>query len=55
MLLFVAVLLGIAVEIGQHFLTTTRQADFWDAVANSIGSLMGIVAISFLFKIKTRA
>jgi VanZ family protein len=51
-LVFIAIVLGIAVEIGQHFLTTTRQADVWDAVANSIGSVIGILAVSFLFKIK---
>ena len=28
-LVFFAILFGIAIEIGQHLLTTTRQADFW--------------------------
>jgi VanZ family protein len=45
-----AVLFGIAVEIGQHFLTTTRQADVWDVVANTIGSIAGILVSIPLFE-----
>lgn len=38
-----AVLLGILVEILQGLLTTTRQPDVWDAVANSVGALLGLI------------
>lgn len=38
-----AVLLGVLVEILQGLLTTNRQPDVWDAVANSFGALIGAV------------
>ena len=49
-----AILLGIAIEIGQHFLTTTRQADVWDVVANTIGSMVGIWVSIFIFESDTK-
>lgn len=52
LLFLVAVLLGIGVEFGQHFLTTSRQGDVSDAVANTIGSLIGIIVVSSVFKMK---
>ncbi len=36
-----AVILGVIIEILQGLLTTNRQADVWDAVANSFGALIG--------------
>lgn len=39
------VLLGIGLEIAQGLLTTTRQMDPWDALANSVGVLAGLVTV----------
>jgi VanZ family protein len=39
------VLLGIGLEIAQGLLTTTRQMDPWDALANSIGVLAGLAIV----------
>lgn len=36
-----AVVLGVIIEILQGLLTTNRQSDVWDAVANSFGALIG--------------
>lgn len=38
-----AVLLGVLIEILQGLLTTNRQPDVWDAIANSLGALIGAV------------
>lgn len=51
-LVVVAILFGILMELFQHFFTTTRQADFWDVVANTLGSLMGIIVVSSVFKME---
>jgi VanZ family protein len=39
------VLLGIGLEVAQGLLTTTRQMDPWDALANSAGVLAGIATV----------
>jgi VanZ family protein len=49
MLVLVSVFFGIAIEFAQKYLTTTRQADIWDVVANSTGSLIGIFVATKLF------
>ena len=41
-----AVFLGICVEIGQSCLTETRQGDALDALANSVGAIVGILICS---------
>ena len=44
-LLFAAiglVLLGVGIEIAQDALTTTREMDVWDAVANTFGVIAGM-------------
>lgn len=47
----IAIFLGVLIEILQGLLTTTRQPDVWDAVANSFGSLMGaIVSYKIVYK-----
>ena len=51
-LVLIAISFGILIEILQHFFTTTRQADIWDALANTIGSLIGIAVMSAVFKTK---
>lgn len=38
------VALGIGIEIAQDVLTTTRQMDAWDALANTCGVLLGIAS-----------
>ncbi|MEO8235185.1 MAG: VanZ family protein [Flavobacterium sp.] len=49
-LVIISIFFGIAVEFAQKYLTTTRQADIWDVVANSIGTLVGIFVATKLFK-----
>jgi VanZ family protein len=39
------VLLGVALEFAQGLLTTTRQMDVWDALANSAGVLAGLATV----------
>jgi VanZ family protein len=39
------VLLGIALEFAQGALTTTRQMDWHDALANSVGVLAGMATV----------
>ncbi len=51
-LVIIAILLGILIEIGQSILTTTRQADILDVVANSLGALIGIYAVSIFYQSK---
>jgi VanZ family protein len=41
-LVIISIFFGIAIELAQKYLTTTRQADAWDVVANSIGSIVGV-------------
>ncbi|CAM3262433.1 VanZ-like domain-containing protein [Aequorivita lipolytica] len=41
-LIILLLLYGIIVEILQHLLTVSRQADIYDIAANLIGSLLGI-------------
>ena len=40
-----AILYGIIIEILQGVLTKTRQADFYDVVANSLGAIVGCVVL----------
>ena len=49
-LVIISIFFGIAIEFAQKYLTTTRQADVWDVVANSSGSLVGIFVARKLFK-----
>jgi len=44
-LLFAAiglVLLGVGIEVAQDALTTTREMDVWDAMANTLGVIAGM-------------
>jgi len=38
--------LGILIELLQQTFTTTRKADIFDVIANSVGSLLGILVIT---------
>lgn len=46
-LFFLAIIYGIIIELLQKYFTTSRMADLWDVVANSIGCICGLV----LFKV----
>ena len=51
-LVFISISLGIVIELVQGYFTTTRQADVWDAIANSVGSIVGILLASNIYKVK---
>lgn len=42
---------GILIELLQNYLSTTRNADYLDVVANIVGSLLGLLLILFLEKV----
>lgn len=44
-----AIFLGIFVEFGQKYFTTTRQLDVLDLIANSIGALLGFLLSKIVF------
>lgn len=44
-IVFIAILYGIIIEVLQGVLTQTRQADFYDALANSLGALVGYAVL----------
>ena len=43
--LILSLIFGIAIELCQHYFTTTRTADINDVFANIFGSLIGVVLI----------
>ncbi len=45
---------GIIIEVLQYTLTVDRQGDVLDAMANTIGALLGAFAIKLLFSGRTR-
>ena len=49
-ILFSAVGYGILMEFCQGAFTTTRKADVLDVVANSLGAIIGLLFITFIFK-----
>jgi VanZ family protein len=51
-LVLFSVLLGICMELIQGYFTTNRQADFWDVIANILGSLCGILVANLFFSQK---
>jgi VanZ family protein len=48
MVLF-AIFFGIAIEWAQYYFTTTRKADFFDVIANSLGAISGMILSNYLF------
>lgn len=40
-----AVTYGVLMELGQEFLTTDRSADIQDALANTLGSVLAVIAL----------
>ena len=52
-LVVVSILLGIIIEIMQQYFTKSRHADFFDVMANSLGSMAGILfSVLYFRKIK---
>ncbi len=49
-LLLLSVSLGIFIEIAQGMFTLNRQADFFDALSNTFGSVLGLITVSQLMK-----
>ncbi len=45
---FYSFILGILMEMTQHFFAVSRQADIFDVLFNSIGSLLGILAFRII-------
>ncbi|WP_309608937.1 VanZ family protein [Flavobacterium sp.] len=53
LLVIVSIIVGILIEILQKYFTKSRHADFFDVLANSLGSMAGILfAIRYFRKIK---
>ncbi|MBM1105993.1 VanZ family protein [Aurantibacter crassamenti] len=52
-LLFVfTVIFGIIIEVIQYKFTTNREGDILDALANSLGGLIGVLVCNFIFSNK---
>ncbi|MFC4817948.1 VanZ family protein [Flavobacterium sp. GCM10023249] len=49
-LVVLAIAMGIIIEFMQGHFTTTRQADVFDALANSLGAFFGILTAGMLLK-----
>jgi len=45
LIVLIAIVYGIIIEVLQGVLTVTRQADFYDALANSLGAFLGFVCL----------
>lgn len=43
LIVLIAILYGIIIEVLQSTLTTSREADFYDVLANSLGAIFGFV------------
>ncbi len=51
-MLFLLMVYGTIIEVLQSELTTTRDGNIYDALANTTGAIVGIWAINFLFSRK---
>lgn len=47
-IVFVVIGYGIVIEVLQEVLTKTRQADIYDVIANSVGTLVALIVIFWL-------
>lgn len=45
LIVLIAIVYGIIIEVLQGVLTVTRQADYYDALANSLGAFLGFVCL----------
>ncbi|WP_425235855.1 VanZ family protein [Ulvibacterium sp.] len=53
MLLFL-IIFGIIIEVMQYGFTTSREGDIFDALANTLGALAGVLTAKMLFSSKNR-
>ncbi|RMA65687.1 VanZ family protein [Ulvibacter antarcticus] len=53
-ILSVCFLYGLAIEASQHLFTLSRQFDAFDILANSIGSLIGLLAFWIFIRVKNQ-
>lgn len=51
LIVVLAIIYGIIIEVLQGVLTQTREADFYDALANSLGAIVGFIGL-YCVKIK---
>jgi len=49
LMLFLTIVFGIIIEVFQDRYTIDREGDVFDALANSMGSIYGILAANFVF------
>jgi VanZ family protein len=50
LIVIIAIVFGIIIEFLQGVLTKTRQADFYDVLANSLGAIVGFIALYWVKK-----
>ena len=48
LIVVIAIVFGIIIEILQGVLTKTREADFYDALANFLGAIVGFIALYWI-------
>lgn len=48
-MLFSTIAFGILMEVMQHTLTDNRMGDYLDGIANTLGSLCGVIALKMFF------
>ena len=48
LIVVIATVFGIIIEILQGVLTKTREADFYDALANFLGAIVGFIALYWI-------
>jgi VanZ family protein len=48
LIVIIAIIYGIIIEALQSVLTSTRQADFYDVLANTSGAIVGLVILSIV-------
>lgn len=49
-----AIIFGMIIEVFQHTFTTDREADLFDALANSLGAISGTLVMKSFFSSETR-
>lgn len=55
LIFFLCLSYGIIIEVLQEQFTSTRKADFWDVIANMLGSILGMIFFykrNHFFKVK---
>ncbi|MGB6268593.1 MAG: VanZ family protein [Olleya sp.] len=49
-----SILFGIIIELLQHTITQSRQADYKDIIANVVGTLVAVLIIKLIIKMKVK-